>query len=108
MKTPVITSISPSPSPIPDDSQSNETNSTAITTTNQRQTRGFRVHIDTKTHRVTRTNKKIKLENDQTIDMQIKQEPIEMNNIISEISSSSSSSSSTTQAPIRGLVSFLF
>lgn len=99
LKTPVIQANSPIPSPIPaDDSQSNET------TTNQRQTRGFRVHIDTKTHRVTRTNKKIKLENQQTtIDAPIKQEPVEINNLISEFSSSSSSSSSTTaQAPSRG------
>ncbi|CAF1122100.1 unnamed protein product [Rotaria sp. Silwood1] len=55
-----------------------------------RQTRGFRVHIERKTHNVTRTNKKQKLINTNdkpTID--IKQEPIEINNVTSELSSSS-------------------
>jgi len=72
-----------------------------------RQTRGFRVHIEPKTHRITRTNKKQKLlnTNDQTSTINIKQEPIEMNTIISEASSSSSSSSSlTTHLPITGFI----
>jgi hypothetical protein len=55
-----------------------------------RQTRGFRVHIEPKTHTITRTNKKQKLinTNNQISTIDIKQEPIEVNNIISEASSS--------------------
>jgi len=55
-----------------------------------RQTRGFRVHIEPKTHTITRTKKKKKLidTNDQTPTIDIKQESIEVNNIISEPSSS--------------------
>ena len=68
-----------------------------------RQTRGFRVHIEPKTHTITRTNKKQKLmnTNDQTTTTAIvKQEPVEMNHITSE--SSSSSSSLTTHFPTKG------
>ncbi len=54
-----------------------------------RKTRGFRVHIEPRTHTVTRTNKKQKIT--------IKQEPIEVNEIISEPSSSS------IPIPIKGL-----
>ncbi|CAF4142723.1 unnamed protein product [Adineta steineri] len=55
-----------------------------------RQTRGFRFHIERKTHKITRTNKKPEVINNE-------QEPIETNHLISEASSSSSS----THAPIK-------
>ena len=47
-----------------------------------RQTRGFRVHIEPKTHTVTRTNKKQKSThtNEQKAAKNIKQEPVEINN----------------------------
>ncbi|CAF4462189.1 unnamed protein product, partial [Rotaria sp. Silwood2] len=62
-----------------------------------RQTRGFRFHIERKTHTITRTNKKQKLINtDDISNINIKQEPIEINNITSEVSSSSSSTTTTT------------
>jgi hypothetical protein len=69
-----------------------------------RQTRGFRFHIEPKTHTITRTNKKQKLiETSQISTNNIKQEPIELNHLISE--ASSSSSSTTTHVSIKG---FLF
>lgn len=55
-----------------------------------RKTRGFRVHIEPRTHTVTRTNKKQKIT--------IKQEPIEVKEIITEPSSS-------IEIPIKGLFS---
>ncbi len=47
-----------------------------------RQTRGFRVHIEPKTHTVTRTNKRQKLIhiNEQKKAKNVKQEPVEINN----------------------------
>ena len=71
-----------------------------------RQTRGFRVHIERKTHTVTRTNKKQKLtDTTETSTMNIKQEPIEINNVTCEaFSSSSSSSSTTTNLSIKGSI----
>jgi uncharacterized surface protein with fasciclin (FAS1) repeats len=105
------------PSPVVEEFPSNESSidiPTTIMNTNDilqpisislpvsdRQTRGFRVHIEPKTHRITRTNKKQKLINinDQISTINIKEEPIEINNITSE---SSSSSSLTTHAPIKG------
>jgi hypothetical protein len=66
-----------------------------------RQTRGFRVHIEPKTHTITRTNKKQKLLNLNEIStIIVKQEPIDISNIVSELSSSSSSSATV---PIQGL-----
>jgi hypothetical protein len=67
-----------------------------------RQTRGFRFHIEPKTHTITRTNKKQKLiDTSQISTSNIKQEPIELNHFISE--ASSSSSSTTTHVSIKGL-----
>lgn len=60
-----------------------------------RKTRGFRVHIEPRTHTVTRTNKKQKI----TPSITIKEELIEVNDIKSEPSSS-------IEIPIKGL--FLF
>ncbi len=56
-----------------------------------RQTRGFRVHIEPKTHTVTRTNKRQKLIhiNEQTSNKNIKQEPVEINNNNNNTSESS-------------------
>lgn len=48
-----------------------------------RKTRGFRVHIEPRTHTVTRTNKRQKL----TSNDLIKQEPIDCSNIKTESSS---------------------
>ncbi|CAM4749184.1 unnamed protein product [Rotaria magnacalcarata] len=64
-----------------------------------RQTRGFRVHIERKTHTVTRTNRKQKLVNNEEISsINVKQEPIEINNMTSEASSSSLSSTTTNHS----------
>lgn len=61
-----------------------------------RQTRGFRVHIERKTHTVTRTNKKQKLpDTNEPSTINVKQEPIEISNVISEASSSSSTTTTT-------------
>jgi hypothetical protein len=59
-----------------------------------RKTRGFRVHIEPRTHNVTRTNKKQKL----TSTVKIKQELIDLPD-----NTSIDSSSSTIQIPIKGL-----
>jgi hypothetical protein len=59
-----------------------------------RKTRGFRVHIEPRTHTVTRTNKKQKLT--------VKQEPGEVTEPTPEPSSSS------IQPPIKGLFRFCF
>ena len=69
--------ISPPPAPPPPGSD--------------RKTRGFRVHIEPRTHTVTRTNKKQKLT--------IKQEPKEVQEIIAEPSSS-------LEVPVKGLFRF--
>jgi hypothetical protein len=71
---PIINDISPPAPPPPPGSD--------------RKTRGFRVHIEPRTHTVTRTNKKQKLT--------VKQEPIEIKEIIAEPSSS-------IEIPIKGL-----
>ncbi|CAF1510884.1 unnamed protein product [Rotaria sordida] len=64
-----------------------------------RQTRGFRFHIERKTHTITRTNKKQKLINtNDTSTINIKQEPIEINNITSEVVSSSSTNHSIKES----------
>lgn len=66
-----------------------------------RQTRGFRFHIEPKTHTITRTNKKQKLMDTSEISaIDIKQEPIENSQLVSE--ASSSSSSTTTHVPMKG------
>ncbi|CAF1010355.1 unnamed protein product [Adineta ricciae] len=66
-----------------------------------RQTRGFRVYIEPKTHTITRTNKKQKVieKSESSTANDIKQEPVEVNHGVSE-TSSSSTSSATNPTPI--------
>ena len=68
-----------------------------------RQTRGFRVYIEPKTHTITRTNKKQKVieTSESPTASDIKQEPVEINHGVSE-TSSSSTSSATNPTPIHG------
>ncbi len=77
----------PSIDPIPESITNDISPPVPLPAGSDRQTRGFRVHIEPRTHTVTRTNKKQKLT--------VKQEPIELNEIISEPPSS-------IQIPIKG------
>ncbi|UJR24893.1 hypothetical protein I4U23_006260 [Adineta vaga] len=97
-------------SPVVEESPSIEMSSTTITSTHDplplpgsdRQTRGFRVHIEPKTHTITRTNRKQKvIDASKVSSIAIKQESVEINQHGVSETSSSSSSSTTTHAPIQ-------
>jgi hypothetical protein len=105
VSSPVIEELPPTETPLVIDNSNDISQPTPMPLPgSDRQTRGFRVHIEPKTHTVTRTNKKQKVTNTNDIPIiDIKQEPVEVNHITPEVSSSTPSTT-TTVVSIKGFI----
>ena len=101
MSSPVVEEAPPIDAPM---TMPTQTSDTLPLPGSDRQTRGFRVYIEPKTHTITRTNKKQKVieKSESSTASDIKQEPVEINHGVSETSSSSTSSTTNPAPPVQG------